>query len=112
MIGRGLPLKHMHSTALREGTYITAGNGSLVVVRAAPHPNAARVYLDYLLSREGQLEWSKAAGFASLRRDVPRDHVLELLVPRDEVDYPELSSERYVKMRDEVVAFIRPLLRR
>lgn len=112
LIGRGLPLKHAHSLSLKEGTYITAGNGSFVVPRDVPHPNAARLYLDYLMSKEGQLEWSKAAGFASLRRDVPRDHVLELLIPREDVDYPELSSERYVKMRDEVVAFIRPLLRR
>lgn len=112
LIGRGLPLKHLDSAALQEGAYMTAGNGSVVVVQNAPHPNALKVYLDYLFSKEGQLEWSKAAGFASLRRDVPRDHVLQLLVPKEGVEYSDMSSEPYVKLRDEVVAFIRPLLRR
>jgi len=33
-------------------------------------------------------------------------------VPKEGVEYPDLSSERYVLMRDEVVAFLRPLIRR
>lgn len=111
LIGRGLPLKHLDSAALQEGTYMTAGNGSIVAVRNAPHPNTLKVYIDYLLSREGQLEWSKAAGFASLRRGVPHDHVLELLVPKEGADYPDMSSEQYVKLRMELVGFIKPLLR-
>jgi len=112
LIGRGLSLKHLDSGALQEGTYMTAGNGSIVAVRDAPHPNALKVYLDYLFSKEGQLEWSKAAGFASLRRDVPHDHVLDLLVPKEGVDYPDMSTELYVKLRMELVVFIKPLLRR
>jgi hypothetical protein len=112
LIGRGLSLKHLDSAALQEVTYMTAGNGSVVAVRDAPHPNALKVYIDYLFSREGQLEWSKAAGFASLRRDVPRDHVLDILVPKEGVDYPDMSTEQYVKLRMELVNFIKPLLRR
>src|SRR5215475_12949884 len=101
-IARGLPLKHLHPETLKEGTYITAGNGSLVIVRNAPHPNALRVYVDYLLSPEGQLEWSKAAGFASLRRDVPKDHV----------NYRDISMRRYVDLREEIVQFIKSVLAR
>jgi iron(III) transport system substrate-binding protein len=111
-IARGLPLKHLHPETLKEGTYITAGNGTLVIARNAPHPNALRVYLDYLLSPEGQLEWSKAAGFASLRRDVPKDHVLDILVPKEGMSYPDISQERYVHLREEVMQFIKTVMPR
>lgn len=111
-IARGLPLKHLPPKTLKEGTYITAGNGSLVVARDAPHPNALRVYVDFLLSPEGQLEWSKAARFASLRRDVPTDHVQDILVPKEGMPYPEISSEKYVRLREEIVEFIKTILPR
>ena len=110
-IARGLPLKHLHPETLKEGTYITAGNGTLVVLRNAPHPNALRVYVDYLLSPEGQLEWSKAARFASLRRDVPKDHVQEILVPKEGMPYPDISTEKYVRLREEIVEFIKTIMR-
>src|SRR2546427_510031 len=111
-IARGLPLKHLHPETLKEGTYITAGNGSLVIVRNAPHPNALRVYVDYLLSPEGQLEWSKAAGFASLRRDVTKDHVRDILVPKENMTYRDISMRRYVDLREEIVQFIKSVLSR
>jgi iron(III) transport system substrate-binding protein len=111
-IARGLPLKHLHPETLKEGTYITAGNGSLVIVRNAPHPNALRVYVDYLLSLEGQLEWSKAAGFASLRGDVPKDHVQDILVPKENMAYRDISMRRYVDLREEIVQFIKSVLAR
>lgn len=106
-IRKGLPIRYMTGEALREGTYLTAGNGTFAVIKGAPHSNAAKVYIDYLLSREGQWEWSKGSGFASFRRDVPRDHVLEILVPKDDTEYPSVSSEFYVKLRSEVVGFVK-----
>ncbi len=111
-INKGLPLKHSSPDSLKEGTYVTAGNGSLGIPRSAPHPNALRVYVDFLLSQEGQLAWSKAAAFASLRRDVPRDHVQDIFVPKEGVPYLELSSEKYVLMREEIAAFIKSVLTR
>jgi iron(III) transport system substrate-binding protein len=110
LIGKGLPLKHLLPDALKEGAYITAGNGTIVVTRTQPHPNALRLYVDYLLSVEGQLEWSRAARSPSLRRDVPKDHVPDNLVPKEGVQYQENHGEPYVKLRQEVTSFLRPLL--
>jgi iron(III) transport system substrate-binding protein len=111
-IARGLPLKHLRPDTLKEGTYITAGNGSLAIPRNAPHPNALQVYLDFLLSPEGQLEWSKAARFASLRRDVSKDHVQDILVPKEGMPYPDISTEKYVRLREEIVEFIKTIMPR
>jgi iron(III) transport system substrate-binding protein len=109
-IDRGLAVRHMDPSRMREGAYLTAGNAVVAVARNAPHPNAVAVYLDYLLSRDGQLAWSKAAGFASQRRDVPTDHVAALLVPREGVIYQENHAERYVRLRTEILEFLRTAL--
>jgi ABC-type Fe3+ transport system substrate-binding protein len=37
----------------------------------APHPNAAKVFINWLLTKEGQSIWSKAGQYNSRRRDVP-----------------------------------------
>jgi iron(III) transport system substrate-binding protein len=45
--------------------------GNATLINRAPHPNAARLFLNWLLSREGQVEWVQAAEAASRRLDVP-----------------------------------------
>jgi iron(III) transport system substrate-binding protein len=109
-VSKGLPVRDLDSARMKEGAYYTAGNGSLVVVRNAPHPNAVKVYLDYLLSKDGQTEWTKAQGFPSLRRDVPTANVQDLLIPKENVTYQQNSSEQYVKMQPEIVKFLNSIL--
>jgi iron(III) transport system substrate-binding protein len=111
-IGKGLPVRQMNPEALQEGALTTAGNGALSIAKNPPHPNAAKVYLDYLLSKQGQTEWSRAIGFASLRQDVPRDHVAKHLIPKEGMQYLDSHLERYVNLRNEVVAFLNTSLPR
>jgi iron(III) transport system substrate-binding protein len=110
-IGKGLPVRQMNPEALQEGALTTAGNGALSIPKNPPHPNALKVYLDYLLSKEGQTEWSKAIGFASLRQDVPRDHLAKFLIPKEGVQYLESHLERYVNLRTEVSTFVSTIVR-
>ena len=49
------------------------------IARQAPHPNAARLWLDYLLSPRGQRLLSKSPGFYSVRADVPADEAAQEL---------------------------------
>jgi hypothetical protein len=49
---------------------------------------------------------------ASLRRDVPRDHIPEILLPQEGVSYQETYREKYVLMRREIVDFINTALQR
>jgi ABC-type glycerol-3-phosphate transport system substrate-binding protein len=104
-------VRQFNPEALQEGALTTAGNGAISIAKNPPHPNALKVYLDYLLSKEGQTEWSKAIGFASLRQDVPRDHVAKYLIPKEGVQYLESHLERYVNLRTEVVAFVNTVAR-
>ena len=112
MISKGLPLALFGSGALQGGGYVTASNGTVSVVRNAPHQNAIKVYLNYLLSQEGQTAWSKASGVSSLRTDVPKDHIPEVLVPEEGVKYQENQLEKYVMMKKEIVDFLNTVIRR
>ena len=52
------------------GGRLEVGFGTAYLLDRAPHPNAARVYLNWLLSREGQVAWSTATARNSRRLDV------------------------------------------
>ena len=111
-ISKGLPLRQVPGPQMREGTYFTAGPGSIMVPRNVPHPNALRVYLDYLLSTEGQAEWVKLVGFPTMRTDVPVDPAFEILVPKPGASYPATYKEQYVKSRGEVIQFVQSVIGR
>jgi ABC-type Fe3+ transport system substrate-binding protein len=63
------------------GTYVTASFGSAMLVNKNPHPNAATVFLNWVLAKEGQLAWSKAMEHVSRRLDVPTDHLPPYIIP-------------------------------
>ena len=71
----GVPVGLVPPQGLAEGGPLSPGPASLMLVNRAPHPNAARVYINWLLSREGQTEFTKVTGIPSLRVDVPKDHI-------------------------------------
>ncbi len=64
----GLPVKPF--PRLREGSYVSVGNGGPVIMAKPPHPNATKVFVNYLLSKEGQDMYSRAHVQATRRLDV------------------------------------------
>jgi ABC-type Fe3+ transport system substrate-binding protein len=63
-----LPVKHLPT--FKDGTYVSGGNGILGLVKGAPHPNAAKVFFNWLLSREGQELHGRTAQQPTRRLDV------------------------------------------
>ena len=63
-----LPVKHLPT--LKEGTYVSGGNGILGIIKGAPHPNAAKLFFNWLLSREGQELHGRTAQQPTRRLDV------------------------------------------
>ena len=53
------------------GGRMEVGFGTAYLIDKAPHPNAARVYLNWLLSQDGQSAWHTGTGRTSRRADVP-----------------------------------------
>jgi iron(III) transport system substrate-binding protein len=77
---QGLPLSQFLPGSLKEGSSVTAYNGTLSFFNRAPHPNAAKVAVNWLLSREGQTTWldynQKTGGlYDSLREDISKEKV-------------------------------------
>jgi iron(III) transport system substrate-binding protein len=69
-------------------------NGTLWLVNKAPHPNAAKVYLNWFLSKAGQEAWTTITTDNSRRLDVtPKD--LATVVPAGLV-LPNLNEEKYL----------------
>jgi iron(III) transport system substrate-binding protein len=53
------------------GARVSPGYGTVMVMAKAPHPNAAMVFLNWLLSIDGQTTWSKIVEKYMARLDVP-----------------------------------------
>ena len=64
----GLPIKVL--TDIKEGLSGSNGFGTVAVMKSPPHPNAAKVYITWLLSKEGQELYSRALTQGSRRLDV------------------------------------------
>lgn len=65
-INEGAPIR---AVDLSDGTVLTAT--VVAAFNGAPHPNAAKVFINWFLSPEGQIVYSKAASAPSARKDVP-----------------------------------------
>lgn len=83
-IQAGAPIKNL---APVEGMYLTMGSGNAAIFNKAPHPKAARLFINWLLSREGQITYSKTMNVQSAREDVPVDHLDLIRVRQPGVKY-------------------------
>ncbi len=77
------------------------GFGCVALMDRAPHPNAAKLYINWLLSQEGQSDYVKS-GRNSRRLDVkPGDPDL---VPQPGVTYRDTQTEGSIPLRKRVSA--------
>jgi iron(III) transport system substrate-binding protein len=107
---KGLRIDMRGADDVAEGSYLTAGPGAVGVLNRAPHPNAVKVYLDWLLSPDGQLAFNRAIGYASRLQGVPVDHIPANLAPRPGGSYAPAYKQQYIDLRPEVTEFVRSLL--
>jgi len=93
----GLPVALVPSEQIKEGAPLSSGSSNLSLLNKAPHPNAARVYLNWLLSRTGQQSWTDITRSPSLRRDISFKAVPPDDLPKEGGSYISISDEKYVK---------------
>lgn len=86
----GAPLRNM--TPL-EGTYISSGGTSLVLINRAPHPDASKVFVNWFLSKEGQTTYTKSYLAQSARVDVPTDFLPEFRIRKERTKYFNYEDE-------------------
>lgn len=97
LIRAGAPLGQLTP---REGTYISSSGGNIGLVNMAPHPNAARVFINFLLSKEGQDLWAVNEGVQSLRLDATVEHLSPEARRQPGIDYI-LSDKGEVREKRE-----------
>jgi ABC-type thiamine transport system substrate-binding protein len=83
---QGLPLARFEPRAFKEGIYMRATQGSLSILTQSPHPRATQVFVNWLLSREGQTHYQKQFyridPVFSLRQDVRVNPAVEPYRPK------------------------------
>jgi iron(III) transport system substrate-binding protein len=70
------------------------GSNTVALLKKAPHPNAAKVLINWFLSHEGQSNWAKFNGINSRRLDVPPS-LPDLYPPDQEFDLVDLEKQEY-----------------
>jgi iron(III) transport system substrate-binding protein len=103
----------------KEGLYVSGGYGHLTILKNPPHPNATKVFVNWLLGRDGQEVFSRAMGVGSRRLDVDTKWLKEFGViaakdvPLTMEQFHKLenqSEEKIYKIREPGSAVARKLL--
>lgn len=86
----------IHQKTPKEGGYITGGAGGLTLFNKAPHPNATKVFINWLLTKEGQTVFSQASGSPSSRLDVTTEFINPWSLREPGIQYRDVRSEEVV----------------
>jgi len=113
----GLPIKALPT--LKEGNYGTGGSGNLAIIKAPAHPNSTKVFVNWLLGREGQEIVSRALGQATRRLDVDTRFLREsgtiaakdVMSVNDFLQIENQSEEKLDKVREPAAKFAHALLK-
>jgi iron(III) transport system substrate-binding protein len=77
--GQGLPVEDFETGDWKEGQRLSTGGGSISLIKGGPHPSAARVFINWFLSRKGQTAMQKSHDLYgelppnSRRIDIPKE---------------------------------------
>jgi iron(III) transport system substrate-binding protein len=73
---QGLPVDYINHNDLKEMPRLRGSASAITLVNKAPHPNAAKVFINWFLSRRGQIVYQESHGDRdSLRIDIPKEKV-------------------------------------
>jgi ABC-type Fe3+ transport system substrate-binding protein len=93
---QGLPVDEFVN--FKEGAPLVTQYGTLALLNRAPHANAAKVFINWFLSRDGQIALQRSLARAgaetadSLRIDIPKDDVKPENRRAAGVDYLDIDS--------------------
>ena len=92
---------------------LTGASGLLAIVNRAPHPNAARVFLNWLASKEGAEVFSRTQLHATTRSDVDESFLPPDIIPQRGVKYfDSYDWEFTLSTKEKVRNLLAKLLKR
>jgi len=101
---QGLPVDELDNVDWKEGVQLTSGGGSMSVIKGGPNPNAAKVFINWFLSRRGQLALQKYNDLYgedapnSRRIDIPKDMLVPVMRLKSGTKYFDVSDPKYADM--------------
>lgn len=110
---KGAPVLRL-TKAMKEGVETNPGSsGNITVIKNAPHPNALKLYINWFLSKEGQLVLQKGNSKGdSLRTDIPKDMIDPRWKRKKGAKYRVIATESgYKKAMEQGVAYVKELNR-
>jgi iron(III) transport system substrate-binding protein len=101
---QGLPVDTFGPKVFKEGGGLVQQFGTLALINRAPRPNAARVFINWLLSRRGQMALQRTLANSestpdSLRIDIPKDDVPAHARRMEGVNYIDTSRPEWQDMK-------------
>jgi iron(III) transport system substrate-binding protein len=96
---RGLAIDVI-SHPFAEGEIISGGYCCMGVLDRRPHPNATRVFINWLLGKESLAAWQKLSGDNSLRMDISKEDVAPEKVPKAGKPYFHVNQAKYHQPKD------------
>lgn len=96
--GLGLNVKRIEDP---KSVNLSQGYGVVNFVKKAPHINAAKVFVNWLLSKEGQTIWATTTGVNSRRIGVPIPSKDQY--PSPDTNYPFLGKEIFLPDRAKAI---------
>lgn len=102
----------------KEGLYASGGYGHLVILKNQPHPNATRVFVNWLLGRDGQEIFARGMGVGTRRLEIDTKWLKEygVIAAKDGLTIEQFykmenqSEEKVYKIREPGAAVARKLL--
>ncbi|MDP2647358.1 MAG: extracellular solute-binding protein [Desulfobacterales bacterium] len=90
---------HIDYVSVKEGAYLSYAAGVIGMSARAPHPNAAKVFVNWLLSKEGQVFAQRTMKYHSARNDIPTEgdvHPKSMRVPGEKYFVAANTMEKWV----------------
>ncbi|HEY7063178.1 MAG TPA: extracellular solute-binding protein [Chloroflexota bacterium] len=75
--------------------FVSAGSGIMILLNNAPHPNAARLLVNWLASREGMEAYTRAEKTVPLRTDIDPTWAHDYSIPQPGVEYFDIYDWDY-----------------
>jgi len=105
LVSQGAPVKFLQP---KEGSHLAALGMELIP--NAPHANAAKLFINWFYSKEGQSLYAVKNLVISVRKDVPQDHILPdmryiegapFMMPEAE-DFTAQGSQEFTKVAQQI----------
>ena len=108
----GLPIEAIYKFPDMGGT-VSSGIGQMVLLDKAPNPNAARLFANWIASKEGLTVFSRARGEAPTRSDIDATAYLPAeIIPDPKLNYFDVHDWKdAVAARQKVMGIMQRMMR-